>query len=98
MEERKKLERDLSDARKKLAMGGGASSGNGAAAGIREAGGIPFEFPVHPIQETGKRPTASLDRNLSYLSLVEVRTRSVSLETTRRTARTSPPARGPSLR
>ena len=32
--------------------------------GIREAGGIPFEFPVHPIQETGKRPTAGLDRNL----------------------------------
>ena len=40
--------------------------------GIREAGGVPFEFPVHPIQETCKRPTASLDRNLSYLSLVEV--------------------------
>ena len=41
-------------------------------AGIREAGGIPMEFPVHPIQETGKRPTAALDRNLQYLSLVEV--------------------------
>jgi dihydroxy-acid dehydratase len=40
--------------------------------GIVAAGGIPFEFPCHPIQETGKRPTASLDRNLSYLSLVEV--------------------------
>src|SRR5262245_5500653 len=40
--------------------------------GIREAGGIPIEFPVHPIQETGKRPTAGLDRNLAYLSLVEV--------------------------
>jgi dihydroxy-acid dehydratase len=40
--------------------------------GIREAGGIPFEFPVHPIQETGKRPTAALDRNLAYLGLVEV--------------------------
>jgi dihydroxy-acid dehydratase len=40
--------------------------------GIREAGGIAFEFPVHPIQETGKRPTASLDRNLAYLGLVEV--------------------------
>jgi dihydroxy-acid dehydratase len=40
--------------------------------GIRDAGGIPIEFPVHPIQETGKRPTAALDRNLSYLSLVEV--------------------------
>jgi dihydroxy-acid dehydratase len=40
--------------------------------GIREAGGIPLEFPIHPIQETGKRPTAGLDRNLSYLSLVEV--------------------------
>ncbi len=41
-------------------------------AGIRDAGGIPLEFPVHPIQETGKRPTAALDRNLQYLSLVEV--------------------------
>ena len=40
--------------------------------GITAAGGIPLEFPVHPIQETGKRPTASLDRNLAYLSLVEV--------------------------
>ena len=40
--------------------------------GIIAAGGVPLEFPVHPIQETGKRPTASLDRNLSYLSLVEV--------------------------
>jgi dihydroxy-acid dehydratase len=40
--------------------------------GIREAGGIAFEFPTHPIQETCKRPTASLDRNLAYLSLVEV--------------------------
>lgn len=39
--------------------------------GIREAGGICFEFPVHPIQETGKRPTAALDRNLQYLGLVE---------------------------
>ncbi|MEM9012574.1 MAG: IlvD/Edd family dehydratase [Pseudomonadota bacterium] len=41
-------------------------------AGIRDGGGIPIEFPVHPIQETGKRPTAALDRNLAYLSLVEV--------------------------
>jgi xylonate dehydratase len=41
-------------------------------AGIRAAGGVPLEFPVHPIQETGKRPTASLDRNLAYLGLVEV--------------------------
>ena len=41
-------------------------------AGIRDAGGIAFEFPVHPIQETGKRPTAALDRNLAYLGLVEV--------------------------
>src|SRR3954452_5835647 len=41
-------------------------------AGIRDAGGIPFEFPVHPLQETCKRPTAALDRNLSYLGLVEV--------------------------
>ena len=40
--------------------------------GIREAGGIPLEFPVHPIQETGKRPTAALDRNLAYLGLVEL--------------------------
>src|SRR5579872_5318120 len=40
--------------------------------GIRDAGGVALEFPVHPIQETGKRPTAALDRNLSYLSLVEV--------------------------
>ena len=40
--------------------------------GIRNAGGIPFEFPTHPIQESGKRPTAALDRNLAYLSLVEV--------------------------
>ena len=40
--------------------------------GIHDAGGIAFEFPTHPIQETGKRPTAALDRNLSYLSLVEV--------------------------
>lgn len=39
--------------------------------GIREAGGIAFEFPVHPIQETLKRPTAMLDRNLAYLGLVE---------------------------
>jgi dihydroxy-acid dehydratase len=40
--------------------------------GIRSAGGIAFEFPCHPIQETGKRPTAALDRNLAYLGLVEV--------------------------
>jgi len=40
--------------------------------GIRTAGGIAFEFPVHPIQETGKRPTAALDRNLAYLGLVEI--------------------------
>ncbi len=40
--------------------------------GIREAGGIALEFPVHPIQETGKRPTAGLDRNLAYIGLVEV--------------------------
>jgi dihydroxy-acid dehydratase len=41
-------------------------------AGIIEAGGVPMEFPCHPLQETGKRPTAALDRNLAYLSLVEV--------------------------
>jgi dihydroxy-acid dehydratase len=40
--------------------------------GIRDAGGIAFEFPCHPIQETGRRPTAALDRNLAYLGLVEV--------------------------
>ena len=40
--------------------------------GIRETGGIPLEFPVHPIQETGKRPTPGLDRNLAYLGLVEL--------------------------
>ncbi len=40
--------------------------------GIRDAGGIAFEFPIHPIQETCKRPTAALDRNLQYLSLVEI--------------------------
>ena len=41
-------------------------------AGIRDAGGLPFEFPTHPIQETGRRPTAALDRNLAYLGLVEI--------------------------
>lgn len=40
--------------------------------GIRDAGGVPFVFPTHPIQESGKRPTAALDRNLAYLSLVEI--------------------------
>jgi len=40
--------------------------------GIRDAGGIPMEFPVHPVQETGRRPTAALDRNLQCLSLIEV--------------------------
>jgi dihydroxy-acid dehydratase len=40
--------------------------------GIRASGGVPLEFPMHPIQETGKRPTAALDRNLAYLGLVEV--------------------------
>ncbi|MBJ7483247.1 IlvD/Edd family dehydratase [Brevundimonas sp.] len=40
--------------------------------GIREQGGIALEFPVHPIQETGKRPTAGLDRNLAYMGLVEL--------------------------
>ena len=40
--------------------------------GVREAGGIALEFPVHPIQETGKRPTAGLDRNLAYMGLVEL--------------------------
>lgn len=40
--------------------------------GIRDAGGVPIEFPVHPLQETGKRPTAGLDRNLAYIGLVEV--------------------------
>ena len=41
-------------------------------AGIRDAGGLPFEFPTHPMQETGRRPTAALDRNLAYLGLVEI--------------------------
>jgi dihydroxy-acid dehydratase len=41
-------------------------------AGVGEAGGVAFEFPLHPLQETGKRPTAALDRNLAYLGLVEV--------------------------
>ncbi len=40
--------------------------------GIRDAGGIPVIFPVHPIQETGRRPTAALDRNLAYMGLVEI--------------------------
>ena len=40
--------------------------------GIRDMGGIPFGFPTHPIQESGKRPTAALDRNLAYLGLVEI--------------------------
>ena len=40
--------------------------------GIRDAGGIPMEFPVHPIAEQGRRPTAALDRNLAYLGLVEI--------------------------
>ena len=40
--------------------------------GIRDAGGIPMQFPVHPLQETLRRPTAALDRNLGYLGLVEV--------------------------
>lgn len=40
--------------------------------GIRSAGGVAFEFPTHPIQETSRRPTACLDRNLAYLGLVEV--------------------------
>ena len=39
--------------------------------GIRDAGGIPMEFPVHPIFENCRRPTAALDRNLAYLGLVE---------------------------
>ena len=42
------------------------------AAGIRDAGGIPMEFPVHPIFENCRRPTAALDRNLAYLGLVEI--------------------------
>lgn len=40
--------------------------------GIRDAGGIPMEFPVHPLAEQGRRPTAALDRNLAYLGLVEI--------------------------
>ncbi|MFC4273797.1 IlvD/Edd family dehydratase [Achromobacter aloeverae] len=41
-------------------------------AAIRDAGGIPMEFPVHPLAEQGRRPTAALDRNLAYLGLVEI--------------------------
>jgi dihydroxy-acid dehydratase len=40
--------------------------------GIRDAGGIGFEFPIHPLQESCRRPTAALDRNLAYLGLVEI--------------------------
>src|SRR5579864_1351022 len=40
--------------------------------GIRDAGGIAFEFPTHPLQESCRRPTAALDRNLAYLGLVEI--------------------------
>jgi xylonate dehydratase len=40
--------------------------------GIRDAGGIPMEFPLHPIFENCRRPTAALDRNLAYLGLVEL--------------------------
>jgi dihydroxyacid dehydratase/phosphogluconate dehydratase len=40
--------------------------------GIRDAGGVPFEFPMHPLQESCRRPTAALDRNLAYLGLVEI--------------------------
>lgn len=40
--------------------------------GIRSAGGIALEFPTHPIQESSRRPTACLDRNLAYLGLVEI--------------------------
>jgi len=43
-----------------------------AATGIRDAGGVPLVFPVHPIQESCRRPTAALDRNLAYLGLVEI--------------------------
>ena len=55
--------------------------------GIRDAGGIAFEFPVHPIQETGKRPTAALDRNLAYLGA-----RRGAVTAIRSTASCSPPA------
>lgn len=40
--------------------------------GVRDAGGVPFVFPMHPLQESARRPTAALDRNLAYLGLVEV--------------------------
>ena len=50
----------------------GLQEGYRNAAAVRAAGGVPFEFPIHPIQETCKRPTAALDRNLQYLSLVEI--------------------------
>src|SRR3546814_6550610 len=47
--------------------------------GIRDAGGIPIEFPVHPIFENCRRPTAALDRNLSYLTLTELDRKSTRL-------------------
>jgi xylonate dehydratase len=40
--------------------------------GVREAGGIAMEFPLHPIFENCRRPTAALDRNLAYMALVEI--------------------------
>ena len=40
--------------------------------GVRDAGGIPMVFPMHPIQESVRRPTAALDRNLAYIALVEI--------------------------
>src|ERR1051325_1019512 len=40
--------------------------------GIRDAGGLPVGFPMHPIQESCRRPTAAIDRNLAYLGLVEI--------------------------
>jgi hypothetical protein len=56
----------------RAATGITSSSPSGCAGGIRDEGGVAFEFPIHPIQETLKRPTAALDRNLQYLSLVEI--------------------------
>ena len=52
--------------------------------GIRDAGGIALEIPVHPIQETGKRPTAMLDRNLAYLGLAQTRVPKATIAALRR--------------
>ncbi len=66
---RHRPDRRRPDARATMCMSNWPSGSRTASA---QAGGLPFEFPVHPIGEQGKRPTAALDRNLAYLGLVEV--------------------------